>query len=206
MKIYSEIELDEAIDLLLKITHVYRVEQFFLWRDYRIVVFDNEIISAYERIPLSIFGNGAMTVRELLIEKQYEFQKLGRPETIDMEDIRIEKNLNRANMNLDSILEKGIYMQLLDNANLSTGWESRDYTESIHQEFRDIAIKATKDMWLRLCGVDIMTSDITESREKNGEYVIIEMNAAPGLDNYITSGKKQRAIIKEMYRKIIRNV
>jgi D-alanine-D-alanine ligase-like ATP-grasp enzyme len=49
-------------------------------------------------------------------------------------------------------------------------------------------VSATRDMGLRLCGVDIMTDDITRSLvENNDNYTIIEMNGAPGLDNYITT-------------------
>jgi D-alanine-D-alanine ligase-like ATP-grasp enzyme len=44
-------------------------------QDYRVVVFQDEVISAYTRIPLCVTGNGTSTLLELLHQKQKIFQK-----------------------------------------------------------------------------------------------------------------------------------
>jgi D-alanine-D-alanine ligase-like ATP-grasp enzyme len=41
-------------------------------------------------------------------------------------------------------------------------------------------------MGLRLCGVDFMTQDLTKSLEDNQDYIVLEINGAPGLDNYMS--------------------
>lgn len=38
--------------------------------------------------------------------------------------------------------------------------------------------------------------------EPPGFFVILEVNAAPGLDHYATVGKKQKRIVEAMYRKV----
>ena len=72
----------------------------------------------------------------------------------------------------------------------------------MHADFKKLAVKLTKDMGLRLCGVDIMIDgNITESANK---HWILEINAAPGLDHYVTTGKAQRKIVEDMYLKVLK--
>ena len=96
---------------------------------------------------------------------------------------------------------------LLDNANLSTGGDSIDVTKKIHPSFCKIASKLTRDMGLRMAGVDIMVRewDIAKPAKKDN-YYIIEINAAPGLDHYVTTGSAQRKIVETMYLKILKTL
>ncbi len=53
-----------------------------------------------------------------------------------------------------------------------------------------------------MCGVDLMIDgDISESPAK---YVVLEINAAPGLDHYAQVGKKQEKIVEAMYLKVLK--
>jgi D-alanine-D-alanine ligase-like ATP-grasp enzyme len=56
-----------------------------------------------------------------------------------------------------------------------------------------------------MAGVDIMITkgDITKDI-KNCKFYIIEINAAPGLDHYVTTGKKQKKIVEDMYLKVLK--
>jgi D-alanine-D-alanine ligase-like ATP-grasp enzyme len=116
-------------------------------------------------------------------------------------DSRIISKLKEMNLSKRSILKKDQKVFLLDNANLSTGGEAIDCTHEIHKSFRNLAVSATKDMGLRLCGVDILTKDITLPCK---EYVILELNAAPGLDNYASIGKEQRDRVDNLYLEILK--
>lgn len=42
--------------------------------------------------------------------------------------------------------------------------------------------------------------NITE--QYNREYYILEVNSAPGLDNYLYEGKKQEEYVKELYGRV----
>ena len=105
---------------------------------------------------------------------------------------------------MKSIPASGEKIFLLDNANLSTGGDSVDVTDNVHPDFKKIAIDLTRDMGLRLCGVDLMIAgDITQ---KPNKYWVLEINAAPGLDHYVKTGKKQEQIVEDLYLKVLKSI
>jgi len=107
-------------------------------------------------------------------------------------------------LSLSSRLEEGQVVYLLDNANLSSGGDSRDVTELVHPGFRKLAANVTKDMGLRLCGVDLMIAGNIGEAPRDGEHWIIEINSAPGLDHYATIGKAQQKIVEDLYLEVLR--
>ncbi|MEX2052099.1 MAG: cyanophycin synthetase [Candidatus Paceibacterota bacterium] len=173
-------------------------------RDYRLVVLDQKVISAYERIPLSVVGDGKSSVLRLLKQKQKEFASLGRDTQIKLDDPRIAYKLRHQGLGLKSVLEKGQRLYLLDNANLSTGGDSVDVTKKIHPAFRQIAVRLTHDMGLRLCGVDLMIAGSIE--DKPSVYWVIEINSAPGLDHYAKIGDAQEKVVKKLYLEVLRHM
>jgi len=177
------------------------VERFCEGRDYRVVVLDNDVISAYERIPLQVIGDGRSTVLRLLKKKQLAFEKAGRDTVLNLKDIRMKMCLKRQGLGFRNIPRKGQYVRLLDNANLSTGGEAIDVTTKIHPTYKNLAIRITKDMGLRLCGVDIICNDITQPLS---EYVVVEINGAPGLDNYASLGRKQKQMVQTLYLRVLK--
>ena len=198
-------ELKSALIEIFKGDRVAIVERYLPGHDYRVVVLDKEIISVYERIPLSVVGDGKSSIISLLKKKQEQFILSKRDTKINFSDPRIKLKLKKAGYTFKSILPKDEKIFLLDNANLSSGGDSIDLTKNIHPGFKKIAVELTKDMGLRISGVDIMVidGDITFQPKKTS-YYIIEINAAPGLDHYVTTGSEQRKIVEEMYLKILK--
>jgi D-alanine-D-alanine ligase-like ATP-grasp enzyme len=200
-KVHNKQEYYQAAKKILQKTSVFIVERFYSGNDYRIVVLDDEVVSAYQRIPLFIMGDGQSTILELMQQKQENFIKNGRKEIIDFEDYRIKKNLRRRKLNFNTVIPKNNIVYLLENANLSTGGEAVDFTENIHPDFQKLAISITKDMELRLAGVDILTNDITSPM---GDYTIIEVNAAPSLSHYASFGEVQTKRVENLYLKVLK--
>jgi|SRR3989344_4530494 len=202
---WNDRDLKQALMHVFEDDKIAIIERYLPGKDYRIVVLDGKVISAYERIPLSIIGNGKSSIISLLKQKQKKFVLSGRDTRINLNDKRIKNKLLKQKFTLKSILKKGEQVFLLDNANLSTGGDSLDVTKKISQGFYKIAVKLTKDMGLRIAGVDIMVikGDVTKN-PKNCKYYIIEINAAPGLDHYVTTGEKQRKIVETMYLKVLK--
>ena len=203
--VWNEKELNQALLDIFLHEKIAIVERYLPGRDYRVVVLDDEIISAYERVPLSVVGDGRSSVLSLLKKKQNNFIKDGRDTRINFNDLRIKNKLAKQGLNLKSVLMKREVVFLLDNANLSTGGDAVDVTQTISKEFARLAIKLTHDMGLRIAGVDIMVTDgdITQNAKKC-EYYFIEINAAPGLDHYVTTGKEQEKIVEAMYLKVLK--
>jgi len=206
--VYDEKKLILALHKIFKGDKVAIVERYMPGRDYRVVVLDKEIISAYERISLSVTGDGKNSIFALLKQKQQLFVSSDRNTKIDFDDKRIKLKLKKLGYTFTSIPAKNQQIFLLDNANLSTGGDAVDATDTIHRGFRKIAIDLTRDMGLRVAGVDIMVTkgDITKNpnNPKDCSYYIIEINSAPGLDHYVTTGKAQRKIVEDMYLKVLK--
>jgi len=187
---------------IFKKDRVALVQEVVTGKDYRVVVLDDQVISAYERIPLAVMGDGQSTIRKLLEAKQRLFERTGRDTVLKMNDYRLVLNLRRSKMSFKTVLPKSRRLVLLDNANLSSGGDSSDVTRSVHPRFKRVAIELTQKMGLRLCGVDFMIQgDISETPKA---YWIIEINSAPGLDNYSAIGSRQARVVENLYLKVLK--
>jgi D-alanine-D-alanine ligase-like ATP-grasp enzyme len=205
-KVHNKTEFMRAARAVFRHDRVLLVQRYLPGHDYRIVVLDGEVISAYERLPLWVVGDGVSTVRELLAAKQEQFLVDGRDTIIDVEDMRLGMHLARRRLRMDSVLPAGERTTLLDNANLSTGGDAVDVTEQMHPGFAEFAINVTRDMGLRFCGVDIIVDGTIHELPQEGHYWVIEINAAPGLDHYAAVGARQEAIVDAMYLKVLQAI
>lgn len=197
-KAHSDDELRTMATKIFELTNVMLVQKLVTGSNYRIVALDDEIICAYQCFPLCVIGDGRSSIQQLLEAKQTEFKRQQRDTAIDLNDFRIAANLGRKGLEWSSVPSEGQRVPLLDNSNLSTGGEAKDVTSDIHPDYRVLATEVTGKMGLRFCGVDIMTSDLTQPLDPN--YHIIEINATPGMDHYALSG---HANLDELYLKVL---
>lgn len=204
VKVYTKKEFIKAFRSVSQYDNIVLVEKFIAARDYRIVVLDNKVISAYERIALSVTGNGRSSILGLLKKKQELFNRAGRDTCIKFKEPRMIAKLKKQGLTLSSKPKLGEIIQLLDNANLSTGGDSLDVTEDLHPTIAKLAIDITRKMGLRLCGVDLMLSSGATSTLVAQKYWVIEINSAPGLDHYAAIGKKQQKIVEDLYLEVLK--
>lgn len=202
-KIYNKRDFYRTARAIFREDSVMLVQKFYAGNDYRILVLDDEVVAAYQRIPLYVVGNGFATVRQLLMEKQELFNEIHRGITIDIDDFRIVLKLRRQKLTLDTILAQGKRIHLLDNANLSDGGDAVDLTQDIHQDWVRLCVDVAKKMGLRLCGVDIITQNIAKPM---APYIIIETNASPGLRNYASIGNAQVDLVEKLYTKVLQAI
>ncbi len=202
--VHNKQEFFRSIRSIFKSDNVALVQRPVRGTDYRVVVLDKKVISAYERIPLSVFGDGRLSIRQLLARKSRSFIASGRDTRIKMSDPRIAAKLKHQGRTLMSVPKHNERVFLLDNANLSSGGDSVDVTEHIHPAFKKIAVTLTKDMGLRLCGVDLMIDGDIASAP--AQYWILEINAAPGLDHYVKTGKAQEKIVENLYLEVLKSM
>ncbi|QBD76633.1 hypothetical protein EPA93_11715 [Ktedonosporobacter rubrisoli] len=175
------------------------VEEAIPWPEYRVVVFRDEVVACYRRRPLEVKGNGQATIEELLRRKQKKFSQSARAKRFNIHDPRIARRLRKEQKDFATILPAGERYTVHDISNSSAGGEIEDYTERIHPYWSALCIQVVADMGLRLCGVDLACPDL-ESIGAN--YSILELNAAPGLSNYVAMGAVQKKRVREMYGKI----
>jgi D-alanine-D-alanine ligase-like ATP-grasp enzyme len=199
--IQSEEELIETAEQYnQKQIRVAMIEKPIIMPDYRVVVLDGELVSAYQRKPLSVIGNGFNSIRELIEQKQEEFVKQGRDTKLTSEDQRIHSFLKNKGLTLDHIVKEGSDMPLMAVSNLSAGGSSFDVTKSLHNRWSVLAHDISKGFNLRLAGIDLACTDITSP---NSNYSILEVNAYPGLRHYASSGAEQAKIVKDFYAKVL---
>ncbi len=202
-KVYNKRDFCRAARFIFKKDNVMLVEQALSGQDYRVLVLDNEVIAAYERAPLSVRGNGRSSVAVLLRGLQREFIANDRDTVIDQDDFRIKMNLRRQGMTLAAVPARSQNVVLLDNANLSAGGEAKDVTDIIHPGFKELAVRVTRDMGLRYCGVDLMVQGGIDEPPRPKKHWILEINSAAGVNYYAGSGKKQRARVDGLYLKVL---
>ena len=203
-KVCNKREFMQAVKAICIKDRVFLVQREVKGRDYRVVILDDEVVSAYERLPLSVRGDGVSTIAQLIQKKQEEFVRASRDTNIKQDDIRITNCLKRLGYNRESVLPKEERVALLDNRNLSSGGEAVDVTSEIHHSFAKLCITITRDMGLRYCGVDLMVDG--DIRQPAAKYWVIEINAAPGIDNYASTGREQEKVVEKMYLKVLRAI
>ena len=158
------------------------VEKFITGFDFRVLVINNEVIAAAQRVPAHVVGNGKNTIQEL-IDITNEDPRRGYGHENVLTEITIDKSTERlidnAGYTLRSILSDNETLYLKSTANLSTGGTSVDVTDLMHPENVFIAERISRVIGLDICGIDIMAPNLTQSLKENGG-VILEVNAAPG--------------------------
>jgi len=176
------------------------VEQAVDLPDYRIVVLDGELISAYRRDPLTVTGDGRSTLGELLAALQNAYRSQGRDTVLRADDERIGARLHRAGRSWESVPGQGERIRLHDVSNLSAGGTATDVTDLVADRWRTLAVRIAELFNLRLCGVDLACADINGDA---GAYAVIEVNGAPGLDHYVSVGAHQEAVVRHLYLKVL---
>ncbi len=178
-----------------------QIQKFYSGNDYRIVVLDQKILSAYQRVPFYVVGDGNLSISELIDKKQWSFISSGRDTKLTKNDMRLAYKLIQQGLSLNNVPPSGEKIYLQDISNLSVGGETIDLTDKVHASFVELALNLARDMNLTLCGIDIITYDITQSN--NGEYTVTEINSATGLDNYAHEGLRQEIYVEKLYLEVL---
>lgn len=200
-KVHSANELPNILESYAeKRVRVAMVEESINMPDYRIVTLDGELISAYRRIPLAVTGNGKDNVRTLLEAVQQRYFEEGRDTRIDPNDPRILAQLRKQAVDFDHVPAAEAEIVLASISNLSAGGTSEDVSDRIAQRWVDLTAYVAKNFSLRLCGLDLACNDITN---EHSDYSVIEVNAAPGLDHYASSGEEQSRKVRELYARVL---
>jgi cyanophycin synthetase len=158
------------------------VERFITGYDFRVLVIDNKIVAAAQRVPAHVVGDGINTIEELIKivnsdpRRGYGHENVLTEINVDRDSLEL---LEKRNMTVNSIPEKDDIVYLKSTANLSTGGTSIDVTDMMHPENVFMAERISRIIGLDVCGIDIMASNLTQSLKENGG-VILEVNAAPG--------------------------
>ncbi len=180
------------------------VQEFIQGSDYRIIIYSGKYIAAYKRTPFTVIGDGILSILDLIEVKKRGSIKKHRRFDVDIDEVI--KYLKQKKIKISSIPKKDEKIQVLQNANLSSGGSAIDVTNIIHIDYINKAISAVKDMGLNICGVDIMVENNISEKPKKGKWRVLEINASPGFDGFCSLGKKQHNLILKLFRKILSDI
>lgn len=158
------------------------VEKFIVGEDYRLLVINNVLVAGAVRTPAHVTGNGSSTLQELIDEVNSDSRRgYGHENVLTQITVNeLTKTIIKdAGYTLESVIADGERVILKDTANLSTGGTAEDITDIIHPANIAMAERISKIIDLDICGIDIMTTDISKPLSETGGAVL-EVNAGPG--------------------------
>jgi cyanophycin synthetase len=189
INITSKEQAEEAYDAASAAskTHSVIVERYYTGRDHRVLVVNGKLVAVAERVPAHVVGNGVSTI-EGLIEETNRDPNRGVGHANILTRIEVDRTslqlLENKGYTLKTVLPAGEVCYLRATANLSTGGIAIDRTDEIHPENIWLAQRVAKIIGLDICGMDVVTPDISRPlREVGG--VIVEVNAAPGFRMHV---------------------
>lgn len=168
------------------------LEKYIIGEDYRLLVINNVLVAAAKRTPANVIGNGTSTIQELIDEVNRDPRRGYGHENvltqITVNDLTLGL-IKASGYTLESVLERNERLILKDTANLSTGGTAEDVTDIVHPANVFMVERISKIIDLDICGIDIMTTDISKPLEDTGGAVL-EVNAGPGFRMHLapTSG------------------
>lgn len=182
-KEYNETDLKKAGEYAFSEDSTVLVEEFYAGEEYRFLVIADEVVGILHRVPANVTGDGIHSIRELVAAKN-EDPLRGVGHKTPLEKIRLGEAeayvLKAQGMTFDSIPGKDEVVFLRENSNISTGGDSIDYTERIHESYKEIAREAAQVVGAVFCGIDIIIEDIEKPATTNN-YVVIELNFNPAI-------------------------
>lgn len=158
------------------------VEKFITGFDFRVLVIDNKVVAAAQRVPAHIKGNGKNTIQELIDTENLDPRRGYGHENV-LTEITVDRDttdlLAKKGYTLETVPADSEIVYLKSTANLSTGGTSVDVTDLMHPENIFLSERISRVIGLDVCGIDIMAENLTQPLKENGG-VILEVNAAPG--------------------------
>ncbi|MCC7232092.1 MAG: cyanophycin synthetase, partial [Bacteroidia bacterium] len=176
-----------ALAAAKKVSRGVIVEKFITGFDHRLLVINYQFVAGARRTPAMVTGDGVHTVREL-VEMVNRDPRRGYGHEKVLTSIKIDEMtqgmLQEKGYTVDTKLPAGEILLLKRTANLSTGGTSTDVTETVHPYNVFMAERIARIIGLDICGIDIMTPDISVPLHENGGAVL-EVNAGPGFRMHI---------------------
>ncbi len=197
---YSEQEFQSSIQNAFSYDTSIIIEEYISGKEFRFLIIDNEVTGILFRKPAHVIGDGKHSIDELIeLKNQNPLRGTGYRSPLekiknDHETIQILNNQDRY---LEYIPDFNETVYLRYNSNISTGGDSFDYTDQIHDSYKQIALKAAQSIGAKITGLDMIIKGYTlPATESN--YSIIELNYNPAIHIhcYPYSGENRMAQAK----------
>ncbi len=195
---FNEIKGDVIFEELLHGSH-----------EYRVVCIGYRFVAAATRKAAYVIGDGTSTIRELVDEKNdhpwRDSGHSGKLSFIIIDDLVLEY-LEELGFSDTSVPAEGEEVVLRKTANLSTGGEAIDVTDTVHPDNKILFENISRSSDLDLIGIDVMSNTLSEPLQEQPGSGIIEINPSPGLrmHHYPMQGKA-RNVAREILDYLLKN-
>ena len=171
----------KAIEFALKEDKDILIEEFIEGTEYRFFVIEEKTEAVLLRVPANVIGDGKHTIRELVEMKNANPLRGDAKKTplkkIELGEIE-QLQLSEQGLNFESILAENEVAYLRENSNISTGGDSIDMTNEVHESYKKLAVEIAEAMMAKVCGVDLIIPNIKDECSKDN-YGVIEANFNP---------------------------
>ncbi len=157
------------------------VEEYLPGREFRVLVIDDQLAAVGERVHAHVTGDGARSIRQLIDELNEDPRRQpdhpNRLAILEIDD-EVEAVLASQGLTTESLPDRGTYVRLRPMAGARWGGYSINRTDEIHPDNVVLARMAARAIGLDICGVDLLTPDISKPIWQEGG-VILEVNSSP---------------------------
>lgn len=173
----------KAVEIAFREDKEIMVEDYLVGTEYRFFVLGDETLAVLLRVPANVIGDGVHTVKELVAMKN-DHPLRGDGSRTPLKKIALgeieQLQLKEQGFTMDSIPPKDLIVQLRANSNISTGGDSIDMTDQMHESYKQLAVGISKAMGAAVCGVDLIIPDLTKPAAPSlKSWGVIEANFNP---------------------------
>jgi D-alanine-D-alanine ligase-like ATP-grasp enzyme len=176
--INTEEELKKAFYLARQITPWMIIQEHLIGSVYRATVINNELVGFFRADPPQVTGDGSKKIRELIHEKNNTRNE--RLSVILINDDLINF-LKRLEYTLESVLPKGITINLSAKTGRMYGGYTKEMLDEVHPKMHSIFKKAGKLVQAPVVGFDLIIPDPKNDPDLQ-HWGIIECNSLPFID------------------------
>ncbi len=185
-----------AVQACLALSHAVLVEEYLPGPELRFLTLGDECVAVCNRVPANVCGDGQSTIAELVAHKNQDpWRGVGHRTPLEKIQLGETELGHLAQQGLDPTFrpERDQRVFLRRNSNISTGGDSIDRTDSVHEGYKAIAVAAARAVGARICGVDLILGDAL-APPAPGNHSILELNFNPVLyiHEYPHEGKARR--------------
>ena len=196
--VHNRDDFTKAVEIAFREDKEIMVEDYLVGTEYRFFVLGEETLAVLLRVPANVVGDGVHTVAQLVATKNAHPLRGDGSRTplkkIALGDIE-QLQLKEQGLTIDSIPAKDQLVQLRANSNISTGGDSIDMTDEMHDSYKRLAVGITKAMGAAVCGVDLIIPNLKKPAEASlSSWGVIEANFNPMMMMHIFpyAGKSRR--------------
>jgi cyanophycin synthetase len=178
-------EVQQAFEEAKKYSKNILLEKHVFGKDYRLTIFQGELIWAIERVPAGVQGNGRSNIAELIKQVNADPRR-GSGIHSQLKSLVLSEEvkalLTKQGLSPQSIPKDGQFVRLCRIANVASGGQPVAVYDKVHPDNARLAVRAALALGLDLAGVDLLIDDISRSwRESGANVAICEVNGQPNL-------------------------